>query len=122
MTEFPVRSCLWLRLLSRRRVVGAGEAAAMINAGKPDRAVPDVVAAPLAGRSPTGSPIRVSLRKTSSPFHLISPLERTRRAGRTARRSGPWIRAIYRAETEEPARARLDDFEAEWGRRYPAIG
>jgi len=34
----------------------------------------------------------------------------------------PWIRAIYRAETEELARARLDDFEAEWGRRYPAIG
>jgi transposase-like protein len=34
----------------------------------------------------------------------------------------PWIRAIYRAETEELARARLDDVEAEWGRRYPAIG
>jgi transposase-like protein len=34
----------------------------------------------------------------------------------------PWIRAIYRAETEDLARARLDDFEAEWGRRYPAIG
>ena len=34
----------------------------------------------------------------------------------------PWIRAIYRAETEELACARLDDFEAEWGRRYPAIG
>jgi putative transposase len=34
----------------------------------------------------------------------------------------PWIRAIYRAETEELAGARLDDFEAEWGRRYPAIG
>src|SRR5512132_4197124 len=32
----------------------------------------------------------------------------------------PWIRAIYRAETEDLARARLDDFEAEWGRRYPA--
>src|SRR5512134_2855093 len=34
----------------------------------------------------------------------------------------PWIRAIYRAETEDLARPRLDDFEAEWGRRYPAIG
>jgi transposase-like protein len=34
----------------------------------------------------------------------------------------PWIRAIYRAETEDLARARLDDFEAEWGRRYSAIG
>ena len=34
----------------------------------------------------------------------------------------PWIRAIYRAETEELARGRLDAFEAEWGRRYPAIG
>jgi putative transposase len=34
----------------------------------------------------------------------------------------PAIRAIYRAETEELARARLDEFEAEWGRRYPAIG
>jgi putative transposase len=34
----------------------------------------------------------------------------------------PSIRAIYCAETEEIARARLDDFEAEWERRYPAIG
>ena len=34
----------------------------------------------------------------------------------------PAIRAIYRAETEELAHARLDEFEAEWGRRYPAIG
>jgi transposase-like protein len=33
----------------------------------------------------------------------------------------PWIRAIYRAETEELARTRLDEFEAEWGRRYPVI-
>ena len=35
----------------------------------------------------------------------------------------PWIRAIYYcAETAELARVRLDDFDAEWRRRYPAIG
>lgn len=33
----------------------------------------------------------------------------------------PAIKAIYRAETEDLARARLDDLEAEWGARYPAI-
>ncbi len=32
----------------------------------------------------------------------------------------PSIKAIYRAETEEMARARLDEFEALWGKRYPA--
>jgi putative transposase len=34
----------------------------------------------------------------------------------------PSIRAIYRAETEELARARLDEFEALRGKRYPEIG
>jgi len=34
----------------------------------------------------------------------------------------PDIKAIYRAETIEAAAARLDEFEAEWGSRYPAIG
>ena len=34
----------------------------------------------------------------------------------------PSIKAIYRAETAEAALARLDDFEAAWGRRYPAVG
>ncbi|MEZ5670118.1 MAG: IS256 family transposase [Alphaproteobacteria bacterium] len=34
----------------------------------------------------------------------------------------PDIRAIYRAETAEAAAARLDEFEARWGARYPAIG
>ncbi|MBW8858934.1 MAG: IS256 family transposase [Caulobacter sp.] len=34
----------------------------------------------------------------------------------------PDIKAIYRAETIEAAAARLDEFEAEWGARYPAIG
>ena len=33
----------------------------------------------------------------------------------------PDIKAIYRAETIEAAAARLDEFEAEWGARYPAI-
>ena len=33
----------------------------------------------------------------------------------------PDIRAIYRAETAEAAAARLDEFEARWGGRYPAI-
>lgn len=33
----------------------------------------------------------------------------------------PDIRAIYRAETVEAAAARLDEFEARWGPRYPAI-
>jgi putative transposase len=34
----------------------------------------------------------------------------------------PSIKAIYRAENAEAAAARLEDFEAEWGKRYPAIG
>jgi putative transposase len=33
----------------------------------------------------------------------------------------PDLRAIYRAENAEAAAARLDDFEATWGARYPAI-
>ena len=33
----------------------------------------------------------------------------------------PDLRAIYRAETAEAAAARLDEFEAAWGERYPAI-
>ena len=34
----------------------------------------------------------------------------------------PGLRAIYRAETAEAALVELEAFEAEWGRRYPAIG
>jgi putative transposase len=34
----------------------------------------------------------------------------------------PSIRAIYRAENAEAALQRLEAFEAEWGKRYPAIG
>jgi transposase-like protein len=34
----------------------------------------------------------------------------------------PSIRAIYRAENADAALRRLDEFEAEWGKRYPAIG
>jgi putative transposase len=34
----------------------------------------------------------------------------------------PDLKAIYRAETAETAAAELDAFEAEWGKRYPAIG
>jgi putative transposase len=34
----------------------------------------------------------------------------------------PSIKAIYRAETADMARTRLEMFETEWGRRYPAIG
>ena len=34
----------------------------------------------------------------------------------------PSIQAIYRAETAERALKRLEEFEAEWGKRYPAIG
>src|SRR3954466_2152623 len=34
----------------------------------------------------------------------------------------PDLKAIYRAETAEAAAAALDAFEAEWGKRYPAIG
>ena len=34
----------------------------------------------------------------------------------------PWIKAIYRAENADQALVRLDEFEAEWGKRYPAIG
>ena len=33
----------------------------------------------------------------------------------------PDLRAIYRAKTAEAAAARLDEFEACWGERYPAI-
>ena len=31
------------------------------------------------------------------------------------------LRAIYRAETAEAAAGKLDDFEAAWGKKYPAI-
>ena len=34
----------------------------------------------------------------------------------------PGLRAIYRADTAEAALVELEAFEAEWGRRYPAIG
>jgi len=34
----------------------------------------------------------------------------------------PDLKAIYRAETAEAAAAELDNFETEWGKRYPAIG
>src|ERR1700726_1091266 len=34
----------------------------------------------------------------------------------------PWIKAIYRAENADMAMVRLEEFEAEWGKRYPAIG
>ena len=34
----------------------------------------------------------------------------------------PAIKAIYRAENAEAALQRLEAFEAEWGKRYPAIG
>ena len=34
----------------------------------------------------------------------------------------PAIKAIYQAETADIALVRLEEFEAEWGKRYPAIG
>ena len=34
----------------------------------------------------------------------------------------PALRAIYRAENAEVAELRLGEFEAEWGKKYPAIG
>ena len=34
----------------------------------------------------------------------------------------PAIKAIYRAENADMALLRLDEFEDEWGKRYPAIG
>jgi putative transposase len=34
----------------------------------------------------------------------------------------PSIKAIYRAENADMAFVRLEEFEAEWGKRYPAIG
>ena len=34
----------------------------------------------------------------------------------------PSIKAIYRAETADMALVRLEEFEAQWGKRYPAIG
>lgn len=34
----------------------------------------------------------------------------------------PEIKAIYRAENADAALVRLEEFEAEWGKRYPAIG
>ena len=37
------------------------------------------------------------------------------------KRIRPDIKAIYRAETAETAAAKLDEFEAKWGERYPAI-
>ena len=34
----------------------------------------------------------------------------------------PWIKAIYQAANADQALVRLEEFEAEWGKRYPAIG
>lgn len=34
----------------------------------------------------------------------------------------PSIKAIYRVETADIALVRREEFEAEWGKRYPAIG
>jgi transposase-like protein len=34
----------------------------------------------------------------------------------------PAVKAIYRAESAEQALRRLEEFEVEWGKRYPAIG
>ena len=34
----------------------------------------------------------------------------------------PAIKAIYRAENADMALVRLEEFEDEWGKRYPAIG
>jgi len=34
----------------------------------------------------------------------------------------PAIKLIYRAENADTALASLEEFEAEWGKRYPAIG
>ena len=34
----------------------------------------------------------------------------------------PDLKAIYRAETADAALGRLDEFEAKWGKRYPAVG
>src|SRR3974390_1859328 len=34
----------------------------------------------------------------------------------------PSLKAIYRAENADMAMVRLEEFEAEWGKRYPAIG
>jgi putative transposase len=34
----------------------------------------------------------------------------------------PSLKVIYQAEAADIARARLEEFEAEWGKRYPAIG
>jgi putative transposase len=34
----------------------------------------------------------------------------------------PSIRAVYQAENADMALIRLEEFEAEWGKRYPAIG
>jgi putative transposase len=34
----------------------------------------------------------------------------------------PSIKAVYHAENADAALLRLEDFEAEWGKRYPAIG
>jgi putative transposase len=34
----------------------------------------------------------------------------------------PSLKAVYRAENADAAQMRLEEFEAEWGKRYPAIG
>ena len=33
----------------------------------------------------------------------------------------PDLKAVYRAESAEATAVRLDEFEARWGRRYPAV-
>jgi transposase-like protein len=49
--------------------------------------------------------------RTNSPSNTDARRERARR-----------INAIYRAENADMALLRLEEFEAAWGKRYPAIG
>src|SRR5215468_10911365 len=66
---------------------------------------------------------RRSRRQSCRPASCISSATAWRSCPSKDRKAIlPAIKAIYRDETADMARLRLEEFEAEWGKRYPAIG
>jgi Transposase, Mutator family len=59
-------------------------------------------------------------------FYLLTSFRHCLLPNDSAQRSiyalPPAIEAIYRAETADMALPRLEELEAAWGKRYPAIG
>ena len=63
---------------------------------------------------------RISTRQAAGVRRQDSPLAFVSWKDRKA--ILPALKAIYRAENADTALLRLEEFEAEWGKRYPAIG